>query len=219
MKTEAFIFDMDGLLIDSEPLWEEAGSDILKQYDITLTTEQYHSSTGLRTREWIDHWFSHFKIDMAHSEKAVADIIQQAIDKIGASGIVLPGVEEVLKFLSGKGYKIGLATSSPLSLVDVVIDKLKIREYFSVLTSAEPLAYGKPHPEVYINCAKSLDVLPIQCVCFEDSFNGMIAAKAARMKCVVVPAPQFQQQKKWNAADLQLGSLLEFGEEQLVLLG
>lgn len=219
MKTEAFIFDMDGLLIDSEPLWEEAGAEILRQYDISLTPEQYHSSTGLRTREWIDHWFSFFKIDAAHSENAVTDIIQKAIDKIGASGVVMPGVMEVLQLLRKNGYKIGLATSSPLSLVDVVVDKLGIRHYFDVLTSAEPLAYGKPHPEVYINCAQRLGVLPTQCVCFEDSFNGMIAAKAARMKCVVIPAPQFQEQKRWNAADLQLKSLLDFGEAELALLG
>lgn len=215
MKIDAFIFDMDGLLIDSEPLWEEAGAEILLGHGIILSNDQYHSSTGLRTREWIDHWFHHFNISVSHADKAVEDIIARAIHKIGTSGVVLPGVYAILDLLKSKGYKLGLATSSPISLVDVVVEKLNIRPYFDVLTSAEPLPYGKPHPEVYINCAAALQARPSHCVCFEDSFNGMIAAKAARMKCVVVPAAPFLQQERWGAADIKLASLEAFGEVEL----
>lgn len=218
MKPDTFIFDMDGLLIDSEPLWEEAGAELLKEFNIELTTEQYQSSTGLRTREWITHWFNFFSIDIRFGDDAVDRIIQKAIDKIAQHGVIMPGVFEILEFLQGKGYHIGLATSSPMSLVEVVLDKIGIREYLHTATSAEGLPFGKPHPEVYINCARELNKHPTQCICFEDSFNGMIAAKAARMKCVVVPAPVFQHQPKWNAADLQLKSLLDFGEKELHFL-
>ncbi|MBX2922994.1 MAG: hexitol phosphatase HxpB [Chitinophagaceae bacterium] len=218
MKPDTFIFDMDGLLIDSEPLWEEAGAELLREFDIELTTEQYQSSTGLRTREWITHWFSFFGIDIRFGDDAVDRIVNKAIGKIDSHGVMMPGVLEIFEFLHERNFTIGLATSSPMSLVDVVVNKLGIRPYLHTATSAEDLPYGKPHPEVYLSCARELNKHPIQCICFEDSFNGMIAAKAARMKCVVVPAPVFQQQLKWNAADLQLKSLLDFGEKELHLL-
>ena len=89
---------------------------------------------------------------------------------------------------------------------------------FDAITSAEKLPFGKPHPEVYINCAAELGLKGMECIAFEDSFNGMIAAKAARMKCVVVPAATAYDHPKWNAADLKLRSLLEFDEEKLKLL-
>ena len=111
--------------------------------------------------------------------------------------------------IKSKGLKIGLATSSPSRLIDVVVDKLGIREYFSAFSSAEHLVFGKPHPQVFIDCAKSLDTIPVECLCFEDSFHGMIAAKAARMKCIVVPAPFMKDEPRWHAADLQLNSLQE----------
>lgn len=218
MKLEAVIFDMDGLLIDSEPLWEEAGAELLKKFDIILTPEQYQSSTGLRTEEWIAYWFNYFKIDEKFAPKAVADIIDKAINKIEKHGYAMPGVPGILSFFKERGIKMAIATSSPLKLADIVVEKLKIRDYLSCVTSAEKLEYGKPHPEVYINCAGQLGVTPVQCLCFEDSFNGMIAVKAARMKCTVVPMVSAYHLDKWNAADLKLNSLKEFGEEQWNML-
>lgn len=106
----------------------------------------------------------------------------------------------------------GLATSSPLRLVKVVTEKLGIIDVFDAVSSAEDLPHGKPHPQVYLNCASQLNVSPLQCICFEDSFNGLISAKAARMKCVVVPVKQQQKDRKWYAADLQLPSLLKFND-------
>lgn len=218
MKPDTFIFDMDGLLIDSEPLWEAAGAETLERFNIKLSPEQYQHSTGLRTQEWIKYWFTYFGIDQKFGEEAISIIIKTAISKIRDHGIVMPGVNEIFSFLKDRNYKIGLATSSPMSLIDVVTEKLNIRHYLSAATSAEELQYGKPHPEVYLTCARELNSPPVQCVCFEDSFNGMIAAKAARMKCIVVPAENFRQQKKWNAADLQLASLLDFGEAELDII-
>lgn len=212
MKPDTFIFDMDGLLIDSEPLWEEAGCEVLKAHGVTLTNEQYHSSTGLRTEEWIKHWFSHFHIPLTHMPAATAGIIDKATRKIRETGTAMPGVHETLALLHDRGFTLAVATSSPLDLADVVVDKLGIRSYFKTLTSAGDLPYGKPHPEVYLNCARALGREPGRCICFEDSFNGMIAVKAALMKCIVVPAPPFQHQPRWNAADMQLTSLLDFNE-------
>lgn len=206
---------MDGLLIDSEPLWEEAAAEVLADYNIQLTREQYHDTRGLRTEEWLKHWFHHFKINDNCLPDAIDINIKKAVSKIASRGVPMPGVHEIFSFFKKQGYKIGLATSSPLLVVDVVADKLNIRHYLQVMTSAQHLKFGKPHPEVYLECAKELRSSPAQCLCFEDSFNGMIAAKAARMKCVVVPDKLMQEELRWNAADMQLSSLLNFGEHEL----
>ena len=208
---------MDGLLIDSEPLWQEAGSETLADFGKELTLEQYHSSTGLRTEEWIQHWFHYFDVPMQHSATAIDTIISKAISKIDDKGIAFPGVDHIISLMKVHSLKVGLATSSPLSLVDVVLKKLDLQSSFDVITSAEKLPFGKPHPEVYLNCAAELGVAGMECIAFEDSFNGMIAAKAARMKCVIVPALQDHDHPKWNAADLKLRSLTEFDEQKLKL--
>jgi len=215
MALDTAIFDMDGLLIDSEPYWQEAGMETLQQFDISLTLEQYHFTTGLRTKEWIDFWFRHFGIDLKFSQQAESQIVQKAIEKIGTYAVAMPGTEHIFSFLKDRNFKVGLATSSPLELVDVVVEKLNLKNQFQAYSSAETLLYGKPNPQVYLNCAELLGATPLECVCFEDSFNGMISAKAARMKCVVIPVKEQASLPKWNAADLRLDSLSQFDQTAL----
>ena len=124
----------------------------------------------------------------------------------------MPGVNYIFEYFARRKFKIGLATSSPRSLVDVVTEKLNIGSYLQAISSAEHLPYGKPHPQVYMQCANNLQSDPLSCICFEDSFNGMIAAKAAKMKCVVVPAHHQLNDAKWGAADLKISSLQNFND-------
>ena len=102
MQYKAAIFDMDGLLIDSEPLWQEAGIETLSGFGISLTLEQYHTSTGLRTEEWVAHWFRQYQVSPAHAPEAVQVIIRKAIEKIAANGIALPGLRRFLTFSFSK---------------------------------------------------------------------------------------------------------------------
>lgn len=218
MELNTVIFDMDGLLIDSEPLWEEATEEVFKQYNVTLSHQQNLSSTGLRTKEFVQWWFRHFQIADEHLAKAEADVIASVLEKVKLKGLKMPGVDHIFKLFFEYGFKMGVASSSPMNLIDLVVDKLEIKPYLSAIVSAESLEYGKPHPQVYLNCADALGADPANCVCFEDSFNGMIAAKAARMKCVIVPAPAQQKQERWAAADLKLSSLQNFGDLHLQML-
>ena len=122
----------------------------------------------------------------------------------------MPGVAHIFNYFVGLNFKIGLASSSAMQIINVVVDKLGIRKYLEVIESAETLPFGKPHPQVYLNCANALQSNPLNCICFEDSFNGMIAVKAARMKCIVVPSAHESQHPKFGAADLRISSLTNF---------
>jgi beta-phosphoglucomutase-like phosphatase (HAD superfamily) len=127
----------------------------------------------------------------------------------------MKGVYTSIEMVQNAGLKIGLASSSPMSLIEAAIEKMNLKKVFSALTSAEALPFGKPNPQVFINCAMALDSHPTQCLCVEDSFNGMIAAKAARMKCLVVPHPEQFSQDRWNIADKKLSSLEQWDIETL----
>lgn len=216
MKLDTVIFDMDGLLIDSEPLWYQASNEVFQRFGVQLTPKQYATSTGLRTKEFIEWWFGQFNISMEQAEVTEKYITSLVMEKISSGGKTMPGVAHVFNYFIGRNYKIGLASSSDMALIEVVVDKLGIRNYLQAIESAENLPFGKPHPQVYLNCAQALQSDPGRCICFEDSFHGMIAAKAARMKCVVVPSAQECQHPKFGAADLRLSSLNNFNE---LLLG
>ncbi len=212
MQLNTVIFDMDGLLIDSEPLWYEAAVEVFKKFDIDLNPQQYATTTGLRTKEFIEWWFQQFNISANHIATTDKDITKLVIEKISAKGQALPGVSFIFNYFIERKFKIGLASSSDYSIIDMVVNKLGIRNYLQAIESAEKLPYGKPHPQVFLNCAAALNSHPTACICFEDSINGMIAAKAARMKCVVVPAAHEISKIKFNAADLKLPSLLNFND-------
>jgi len=209
---------MDGLLVDSEPLWKEAAQEVFGTLDIRLTDAQYLTTTGLRTREFVTHWFRHFDLPESRLEETEMAVLDSVAQKVAVKGKVMPGVKYIFKYFKSIGFKIGLASSSPMKMIKQVTQMLAIDPYIQVATSAENLLNGKPHPQVYLNCALALDSLPTECIAFEDSFNGMIAAKAARMTCVVVPEREQYKLEKWGAADLKISSLQNFNSLHLNIL-
>lgn len=211
MKKSAVIFDIDGLLINSESLWNKAATEIFRQYGITLTEQQYATTTGLRSKEFVAHWLHQFNVPASQNEIAERKVIDLALDLIDKEATLMPGVEHIFEFFLQKKFKIGLATSSPTSLIEWVKDKLNIRSYIHASCSAQRLPHAKPHPQVYLDCAAAMHTNPLACICFEDSFYGMIAAKAARMSCVVVPSADHIKLPHWGASDLKLSSLQNFG--------
>lgn len=218
MALNTVIFDMDGLLIDSEPLWNEAANEVFALYNINLSSEDYLLTTGLRTKEFVEWWLGRFNIkgvDVVEIEKQIFEVVTH---KIANTPAAMPGVQYIFDFFKRRQFKIGIASSSPAELIELVIGIYGLNGFVQQHASAHLLKYAKPHPEVYLNCAEVLKSHPLECICFEDSFNGMIAAKAARMKCVVVPAIPAQKLACWGAADIALSSLQGFGEKELATL-
>jgi sugar-phosphatase len=209
---------MDGLLIDSEPLWYEAAKEVMINLGVSLDEEAYATTIGLRTREFLQYWFNRYNINHSLAPETEENITRLVVSKVKEKGTLMPGVKETLDFFAAKQFLIGLATSSPMVLIEAVLQRTGLTGRFQAISSAEALPHGKPHPQVYLDCATLLGSHPVSCVCFEDSFNGMIAAKAARMKCVVVPAQQSIDNKGWDAADVKIPSLLHFNEHTFTKL-
>ncbi|MHB1921653.1 MAG: hexitol phosphatase HxpB [Chitinophagaceae bacterium] len=209
------IFDMDGLLIDSEPLWGEAMAEVFATLNLHLPPDAHLKTTGLRTREVVDYWHRKTKWTAKSPIQVEQEILDLVRHKIMQSGKAMQGVEYILQFFREKQFPIGLASSSPMDLIQEVLDHLHIREYFQAVSSAQDLEFGKPHPQVYLNCARELKAKPMECIAFEDSITGILAAKAARMRTVAVPDMARWEDPRLAIADLHLHSLLEFSSREL----
>lgn len=218
MGLTTVIFDMDGLLIDSEPLWGKAMEEVFAGMDIALRPELVAQTTGLRTSEVVDYWFHHFGWTGKAPDQVTEEVVNLVTEKILQQGAAMKGLAYILQFFHERAFKIGLASSSPMSLIRSVLEHLQIRSYFQAVYSAEYEDYGKPHPAVYLACARELNSHPRECVVFEDSVTGLIAAKAARMKTVAVPEAHRRDDPRYVLADLTLNALDEFDAGSLALL-
>ncbi|WP_380180630.1 hexitol phosphatase HxpB [Kalamiella sp. sgz302252] len=213
----AAIFDMDGLLIDSEPLWEQAELDVFATLDVDLSRRsELPDTVGLRIDQVVRMWYETLPWLGPTQEEVTQRIITRALNLIEETKPLLPGVELALKLCQAEGLKIGLASASPLFMQEQVLAMFGLRHYFEVLASAEALPYSKPHPQVYLDAAARLGVDPLNCVTLEDSVNGMIATKAARMRSIVVPAAIYADDARWSLADVQLTSLTELSSRHLL---
>ncbi len=215
---KAAIFDMDGLLIDSEPLWHHAAKKALKGIGVALTKDDFNKTLGRGITNAIADWY-HLKPWKGASRSEIeAIIITDFLELVESQGQAKPGVYDILELLKGKPLPIALASSSKYQIINTVIDTLKIRDYFDVIYSAEHETYSKPHPGVFISTAKLLKVKPRDCLVFEDAPAGVLAAKAAHMQCVAVPEPDVKNHPFIQTADLTLTSLKEFNKTTLVRL-
>ncbi|EMA7648403.1 hexitol phosphatase HxpB [Yersinia enterocolitica] len=213
---KAAIFEMDGLLIDSEPLWLQAELDIFTKLGLdTSSRDSLPDTLGLRIDLVVKLWFQSMPWQGPSQAEVCNRIIARAIELVEETKPILPGVEYALELCRAQGLKIGLASASPLDMQKRVLAMLNIEKYFDRLVSAEYLPHSKPHPEVYLNAASDLGVDPLECVTLEDSVNGMIATKAARMRSIVIPSVEYRADPRWVLADIQLESLEQLRKEDI----
>ncbi len=209
-KIEAVIFDMDGIIINSEPYWVKAETKIFKEVGVDFLALENHKTVGLRIDEVVHYWHQKLQWKGLTADEMASKIIQEMVQYIRLYGESLPGLIETLELLKSKNILIGLASSSPSILIEETLEKLNIKQYFDHVQSAEKLSYGKPHPEVYIATAKHLKVDPINCLVIEDSLNGIIAGKAAKMTVVAIPDGTHKTSEQYKVADYQFNNLMEF---------
>lgn len=198
---------MDGVLIDSEPLWQKTEVELFAEIGLTLTPDMQVETKGLRTDEMISYWYTRHPWTHATPEDLVKEYDRRMIDIFKNDVELMEGAIEAIRFFRDQGLQIALASSSTMELIDICIDRFDLRKYFSVIYSAENETYGKPHPGVYLETASLLNCDPTMCVAIEDSFHGVIAAKAARMKVIALPEPKDLNDPRYAAADHTISGL------------
>lgn len=210
MNKKAVIFDMDGVLIDSEPLWQEAQIESLAQLGVEITEQECERLTmGKRIDELARILCSEYALTIEASELEER-ILSKLCTRIEHEGVAMSGVEEALAFFAQHDWKIALATSSTHRVIQAVFDRLQFWDKFEFICSAEDEVHGKPHPDVYLTAVRKLNLEVSECLVIEDSFTGLTAAKRAGITTYLVSAQCGDAQ--FSIADgrfAHLGDLLE----------
>ncbi len=215
---EAIIFDMDGLLIDSEPRWDEARHIMAAEVGVEWNKNDHKAVMGVSTDKWVSYMIERLSLDMPAKE-VEETIISTMRDLYSQRIPFLDGAEQAVE-LSSRYFPTGLASGSPQSLIDTVTSAPSLQGKFGVILSGDQFSQGKPSPEIYLAAANALGIEPERCVCLEDSGNGILAGKNAGMKVIAVPDPRFlPSEEKLEKADVILTSLTDFSLETVKGLG
>ena len=206
----AAIFDMDGLLIDSESLWKEAEINVFRSVGVPLTTEMCRETLGVRLDQVVRHWYGKFPWRGESMKVVEARVLEEVSRLVVERAQPMPGVRETIEMLDRANFTLAVASSSPMQLIQTALETFRLIENFSVLHSAEDEAQGKPHPAVYFSAMSLLGVDPKNCIAFEDSAPGVLAAKGAGAWVIAVPDPADISNPAFADADVVLSSLTNF---------
>jgi mannitol-1-/sugar-/sorbitol-6-/2-deoxyglucose-6-phosphatase len=219
----AVILDMDGVLIDTEPVWRSAESEIFAGLGLRLDEMDMASTMGMRVPEVVAHWrWARPWANAAVSDPTDAEIADRIIDRLVAHVVDMgeprPGAIRVPALMRQLGLAVAIASSSPPRLIDAVCDRLGLGD-ITIRCSAAAEALGKPAPDVYLAAARRLGLEPALCLAVEDSPNGVLSAVAAGMRCIAVPDRLVAADPRLAVADLRLASLEDLDEDCLRSLG
>ena len=204
---------MDGILIDSERHWQLTERALFAELGIHLSDALLVQTRGLRTEEMVAHWSSRYPLDGVKPQNLMESYDRQMVETMKREVPLMEGAMELIGMFREMGLPVALATCSSHEHIDAVMEKHRLGKQFDLLVSAAKEMPGKPHPEVFLRTASMLKVDPTRCLVFEDSFFGVVAAKAARMKVVAMPDPSEFDQERFGAADLKIRSLTHFTKE------
>ena len=199
MESKAFIFDMDGVIIDSEPIHARAKMATLREYGINLSAEEIglDKYVGRSAKSFWEDMKIRFPETFTEAWQVMAGKkYEKYMDILNndASIQAIQGIPELLQCLKSKGYKIGLGSSSVRPMVKNVLTRFGIIEYFDALATGDEVEHAKPDPAIYLLAAQRLGVKPENCTVVEDAASGVKAAKAAGMQCIAVKNPHSGQQ-------------------------
>jgi HAD superfamily hydrolase (TIGR01509 family) len=220
-KAKAAIFDMDGLLVDSEPYWREVEATVFDSLGADIRPLLGHGLTaGMRVDEVVAFFREQLGITGVDDSEVAARIVEGVIAAMRSRSKLKPGALDALDLMAGRGLRLALASGSAQAVIDSFLDRFGLRQRFACVATALDDPLGKPHPAVFLRTAACLGVEPAECVVLEDSLNGCIAAKAARMRVIAVPEAHNQGDDRFVIADVRLSSLVELPAVDLdALLG
>jgi sugar-phosphatase len=208
MPLNATLFDMDGLLIDSEILWHHAEVEVLGELGVPLGTIDARQTKGVYVDEVVAYWRSLYPWEGPTNKEVVQTLLNRVGELVRTEGRLLPGAERAIELCAKRG-PIALASSTPKPLILTSLDHFGLRDRFVSIHSADVEPFGKPHPGVFLSAAAALGVEPTSCLVFEDSPAGTLAGKAGRMTVVAVPVQEDRDNPAIALADLVLTSLEE----------
>ena len=209
---EAVVFDLDGVLLDSEEIWDRARDELAHERGGRWHDQAQRDMMGMSSTEW-----SRYMADVIGlpepPEEINREVVRRLTELYRDELPAIPGAREAVERLAAR-WPLGLASSSNRELIDLVLELLGVEHLFTATVSSEEVARGKPAPDVYLEAARRLGVNPTTAAAVEDSQNGILAAKAAGMRVIAIPNAHFPpDEDALREADVVLDSLAELTAE------
>ena len=213
-NANAVIFDLDGTLVDSMWMWKKIDIEYLERFNLTVPEGLQNAIEGFSFSETAHYFKEHFQIPDS-IEKIKEDWNQMAREKYENEVFLKPGAMDFLNYCKKNNIRLGIATSNSRELVDAVIKALHLEEYFDCIMTACEVQKGKPAPDIYLAVADKLNVLPEECLVFEDIVPGIMAGKNAGMRvCAVADVySEYQRKEKQQTADYYIDNYFELLEQ------
>jgi beta-phosphoglucomutase family hydrolase len=211
---ESMIFDMDGVIIDSEPIHYEINKVIFKDLQITLDDEEYRKFIGVTNTYMWTYLKEKYSLKHTLEELLENHYIKNLEYLKTCEDKPIPGITKLLEGLKKEGITIALASSSPMEFIETILKLFNIRNYFKVVISGENIRRSKPEPDIFLAAAEALGTLPENCVVLEDAMHGVRAAKAAAMKCIGYQNPNSWDQNL-SEADMVIDNLEDLSQDQI----
>lgn len=210
----AVVFDLDGILVETEEYWDRARREFVAEYGGIWTDEDQRAVMGHNSRQWAQHIKERFSV-LLSIEEIESGVIDRMLALYRERLPVLPGAVSTVRELAPLAL-LGVASSSPLRLIHFVLDELGIRDFFRTTVSSDEVEAGKPEPDVYLLACSRLDVPPDLAVAFEDSSNGILSAHSAGMDVIAIPNRRYPPSpESLQVANLVLPSLEAFRPDML----
>ncbi|HEY3009347.1 MAG TPA: HAD family phosphatase [Micromonosporaceae bacterium] len=187
--TDAVVFDLDGVILDSEPVWEQVRRGYVAGHGGHWLPDTQRRLMGMNTAEWAGYLSRDLGVRRT-PEQVAADVVEQMVERYTRRVPLMPGADRVVRDLAAL-WRLGLASSSPPRLIDAALAATGLVDAFAARLSADEVTRGKPAPDVYQAVAARLGLSTSNCVAVEDSSNGVRAAAAAGMSVVAVPRPRY----------------------------
>jgi HAD superfamily hydrolase (TIGR01509 family) len=202
------IFDLDGVLIDSERLWDEARRDLVRERGGKWRADATHAMMGMSSLEWSRYMHDKLGVDLTPEE--ISDAVVERLERLYRERLPLyPGAVEAVETIAQR-QRLGLASSANRRIIDTVLELARLGRFFEATVSSEEVPRGKPAPDVYLEVARRLRVAPVGCAAIEDSANGIRSAAAAGMTVLAIPNRDFPpDDEALGLATAVLGSLAE----------